>query len=69
VEIRFEVSLWQVEELHAISVFEDADGIRVILSHRWRDFWRVEHGALEKRGVELTLNLAFAPSLLIASRM
>jgi hypothetical protein len=36
----------------------------VILSHRWRDFRRVEHGALEERGIELTLKLAFAPSLL-----
>jgi hypothetical protein len=50
----------QTEKLHGIGIPEDAEGFRVHLSHRWRDFWRMEHNTLEQSGVELALQFSLA---------
>ena len=59
-QVGFRMGRRQTEKLLGIGVPEDAEGFRVHLSHRWRDFWRIEHSTLEQSGIELALQFALA---------
>ncbi len=62
-QVCFRMGRRQTEKLHGIGIPEDAEGFRVHLSHRWRDFWRIEHNTLEQSGIELALQFALAIAL------
>src|SRR5260370_24519488 len=50
-QVCFRMGRRQTEKLHGIGIPEDAEGFRVHLSHRWRDFWRIEQNTLEQSGI------------------